>query len=426
MKIFDIAFKDLLRSFRSLFAIGMMFVAPLLITGLIYFAFGGLSAGTGKFNLPPLKILVVNLDQPQSADLNLGQTLIDFLHDPRMPAWLEISTTNTEAAARAAIDQQQAGVALIVPTDFSTQITSATGRTSLKLISDPTLTIGPRIAQDILTQFIDGISGAKIALQVVNTQLRANGKTLDATTQAAIAQEYSTWFQTLQQNLHHSTEPIVAVQSPTVNAADAAPTTGTTSNLMARIMAGMLIFFAFFGAASSAQSILTEDEEGTLARLFTTPTSRTTILLGKFVGVFIIVSVQAIVLLLASSIAFRITWGQPLSVLLVTIGLVVIATGFGLLIMSLIKTARQSGPVLGGAMTVTGMLGGLFTVAVPTMPDSFNTLTLFIPQGWALRGWLATIDNANPADILLPVSVMLVLGLGFFAIGVTIFRKRFA
>ena len=34
MKIIDIALKDLVRSFRSLFAIGMMFVAPLLITGL--------------------------------------------------------------------------------------------------------------------------------------------------------------------------------------------------------------------------------------------------------------------------------------------------------------------------------------------------------------------------------------------------------
>ncbi len=426
MKILDIAFKDLLRSFRSLFAIGMMFVAPLLITGLIYFAFGGLSAGTGRFNLPTLKVLIVNQDQPQSASLNMGQYLIDFFHDSRMPSWLQIELASDEAAARAAIDQQQAGVAIIVPQDFSAQVTSADGRTSLKLIVDPTLTIGPRIVQDILNQFIDGISGAKIALTVLGDQFKANGLTFDAAKQGAIAQEYSTWFQTLQQNLHHSTDPIVAVQAPIASADHAAPTTDTTTNLMAHIMAGMLIFFAFFGAASSAQTILTEDEEGTLARLFTTPTSRTTILFGKFVGVFIIVSVQSIVLLLASAIAFRINWGQPLTLGLVTAGLVVIATGFGLFIMSLIKTERQSGPILGGALTVTGMLGGLFTVAVPNMPSAFKTLNLFMPQGWALRGWLAAIDNASPADILAPVLVMLLLGAGFLAIGVVIFRKRFA
>ncbi|HET7377830.1 MAG TPA: hypothetical protein VFK30_14045, partial [Anaerolineae bacterium] len=69
MKILDIAFKDLLRSFRSLFAIGMMFVAPLLITGLISLAFGGVNVSTGRFNLPTLNIAVANLDQPSATDL---------------------------------------------------------------------------------------------------------------------------------------------------------------------------------------------------------------------------------------------------------------------------------------------------------------------------------------------------------------------
>jgi len=54
MKILAIALKDLTQSFRSLFAIGMMVAAPLLITGLIYFAFGGLSgASAARGTLPP-------------------------------------------------------------------------------------------------------------------------------------------------------------------------------------------------------------------------------------------------------------------------------------------------------------------------------------------------------------------------------------
>jgi len=35
MKILDIAFKDMIHSFRSVFAVGMMVVAPLMLTGLI-------------------------------------------------------------------------------------------------------------------------------------------------------------------------------------------------------------------------------------------------------------------------------------------------------------------------------------------------------------------------------------------------------
>ena len=420
MKILDIAFKDLLRSFRSLFAIGMMFVAPLLITGLISLAFGGVNVSTGRFNLPTLKIAVANLDQPSATDLKFAQLLIEAFHDERMPKWLQLTEVKDEATARDAIDQRQAGAAIMIPSDFSTQASSVNGRTSLKLISDPTLTIGPRVLQDILSQIVDGISGAKIALQVLSD----SGVT--ATQLAAAAQEYTNWYEALQQNLHHSADPIISVTSPAVSADNAVPQTDSTAMMMARIMAGMLIFFAFYTGASSAQSILTEDEEGTLARLFTTPAARSTILAGKFVGVFIIVIVQACVVMAASSIAFKINWGQPFTVALITIGLVVMAASFGLLLISQAKNARQSGVMIGTVLALTGMLGGLFTVAIPNMPDFFKALSLIMPQGWALRGWLLALDNVSPIDVLLPMIIMLVLGAIFFGLAVTFFRRRFA
>ena len=59
LKIIDIALKDLTRSFRSLFALGMMVGAPLLITGLIYFAFGG--AAQGSADLPAVNARIDRL-----------------------------------------------------------------------------------------------------------------------------------------------------------------------------------------------------------------------------------------------------------------------------------------------------------------------------------------------------------------------------
>ncbi len=60
MKILNIAFKDLTRSFRSAFAIGMMLVAPMMLTGLIYFAFGGTSSDSPS--MPTINVGFVNLD----------------------------------------------------------------------------------------------------------------------------------------------------------------------------------------------------------------------------------------------------------------------------------------------------------------------------------------------------------------------------
>ena len=69
MKLFDIALKDMLRYFRSAFAVGMMFVVPLMITGLLAFAFGGVitSSETAAYTLPVITVQIANLDEGDKA-----------------------------------------------------------------------------------------------------------------------------------------------------------------------------------------------------------------------------------------------------------------------------------------------------------------------------------------------------------------------
>ncbi|HLB47266.1 MAG TPA: ABC transporter permease [Anaerolineales bacterium] len=421
MKVIDIALKDLLRSFRSLFAVGMMFVAPLLITGIIYFAFGGLRGGDGAPDLPVTNVVVVNLDEPLADGQNLGALLVEFLKDEQLAELITATEMNDEASARAAIDRQEAGVVVIIPTDFSAAVAAPDGRATLTLIHDPTLTLGPSIVRDIISQFADAFSGVKIALNVAGDQLADRGVESDPTMQMTVARRYAAWAAESGGEAASGTIPGLNVQSPGAASSDDDP----IAEIMAGIMAGMLIFFSFYGGAYTAQSILREDEEGTLARLFTTPTPRAVILGGKFVSVFITVAVQAVVLMTASALAFGVRWGQPIPVTLMVVGLVVVATGLGLFLVSFVKTTRQSGPVIGGVLTMTSMVGGLFSTGV-RMPAAFDTITLFMPQGWALRGWRLAQEGAGAGDVLLPFAVMAALGVLFFALGAMNFRKRFA
>jgi ABC-2 type transport system permease protein len=418
MKILDIAFKDLKRSFRSMFAIGMMFVAPLLITGLIYFAFGGLSGGTGRFNLPPLTLAVVNQDEPIAGQPAFGQMLIDYFNDAAMPEWLNVLVAPSAGIARSWVDAREAGVALIIPPGFSKAVLANEDTAPLTLIHDPTLTIGPQIVQDLARLYMDSVTGARIALTTVSNQTQG----IDATALQAIAQQYTTWVADTERNIHHSDTPILAVRSPVQS--DAAPV-DETKRILSTVMGGMLIFFVFFTGANTAQSILREDEEGTLARLFTTPTSRTSILAGKFVAVFIIIGVQALVLITVSALLFNIRWGELASIALVLLGVIVAAAGFGVCLVSFIKTLRQSGPIIGGVLTVSGMAGGLFTSGVQ-LPAAFETINLSMPQGWALRSLRLALDGAGAVDVLPPVLVMLAIGAVLFAVGATTFRRRFA
>jgi ABC-2 type transport system permease protein len=172
-------------------------------------------------------------------------------------------------------------------------------------------------------------------------------------------------------------------------------------------------------------TILREDADGTLARLFSTPTSRSFILAGNFLSVILMVTVQALVLLVAGTLLFKVNWGQPASVFIAIIGQVVAATGLGVLLISLVKTTQQAGPVLGGGLTFLGMMGGLFTASVPSMPKIFDMVGQFTPQGWVMKAWKICLAGGAPVDVLLPLAVLIGMGAILFIAGAVIFRRRF-
>jgi ABC-2 type transport system permease protein len=171
-------------------------------------------------------------------------------------------------------------------------------------------------------------------------------------------------------------------------------------------------------------SILQESEEGTLARLFTTPTNHTLILLGKFLAVFLTVLFQGVVLLLAGRLIFGIQWGVPGTIILALLGQMVASVGLAVLLVSFIKTSKQAGPIFGGALTGMGMLSGLFTTNI-AMPDSFKAISNFTPQGWVLKAWTLSLAGQPATEMLLPCLVLVGMGLVMFAIGALLFRKRF-
>lgn len=197
--------------------------------------------------------------------------------------------------------------------------------------------------------------------------------------------------------------------------------------MIGMILGGMTIFYAFFTGASSAQSILHEDEEGTLPRLFTTPTSRSTILGGKFLAVGLTVIVQMIVLLILGRLIFNIHWGDLLPLSIITASVIMAAAAFGICLMSLLKGTKQSGAVFGGVLTITGMMGmiKIFTMGAATGP-AIDTISLFVPQGWATRGLLQVMNGAALSQVSLTALVLVAIAIVMFVIGVLRFQKRYA
>ncbi|MCX5971053.1 MAG: hypothetical protein NTV14_06070, partial [Coprothermobacterota bacterium] len=116
----------------------------------------------------------------------------------------------------------------------------------------------------------------------------------------------------------------------------------------------------------------------------------------------------------------------PVSVVLASVGLVACAAGFGLFLMSWVSSSRQVGTVMGGVLTITAMVGGLFTVSIPNMPKAFQTAGLSMPQGWALQAFRLSLNGEGVLPLLLPLAVLLALAVVFFVWGLARFRRRLA
>lgn len=422
MKLFDIALKDLTRSFRSAFALMFMFVIPLLVTGMFYLMFGNVSSGNSEFQLPKTKVVLANLDQGspaltdsmaalgQNGSITMGEMISQALQSNAFAQVIEVKPMADAASARQAVDKREAGVAVIFPANFSAAYAAGNDtKAEIEIYQDPAASLGAGVVKSILGQFSDSLAGMKIAMMVTFAQ---PGAKTDMTAIGAVVQQYMAWTQ----------NPGATITVRTPPSAPAKPASPLTQ-IVGPIMGGMLIFFAFFTGASSTQTILTEDEEGTLPRLMTTPTSQTTILGGKFLAVGLTVLVQVTLLLIAASLVFGIQWGALPNVALTAVGIICCATTFGIFLTSWVKSTRQAGAVYGGLMTVTGMVGmmGVFTGG-----GAGETASLVMPQGWAVRGLMMSMNQAVLSDVAFNMLVLLAWSLVFFVIGVLRFQKRFA
>jgi len=416
MKAFDIAIKDMKQAFRSLFALAFMFLIPILVTSLFSLMF---KSDEGEveptFQLSIIPVQLVNQDQGM-----MGGILADALDSEGLSDLLSVTTAEDEADARQAVDQQLAQVAILIPADFSAALMFQGSQTQVELYQDPSQTIGPGIVETIVNQFMVSFSGSKIMLDVTGAQLAENGFSLTAEQTQYLISEYTQAVQTMggEQNMIQS-------QTPT---GESRSTTGGVVSMLGMIMGGMMIFYAFFTGTYTSNTILKEEEEGTLARLFSTATPRGTILVGKLLAAAMMISVQISVLLLFGWLVFNLQWGNLLMLVPFVAATTFGAATFGLFAISLAKDRKQAGVINGAGVTVTGMLGmaDIFMMSSPNPSQVVSDLTLFVPQGWANQA-LIGIFNAQPAgEVLMYLGGLVVWSAVMFWLGFRRFQKRFA
>lgn len=416
-KVWTIGWKDLLVLFHDRGALILMLAAPFVLTvglGLVTGSFSGNnSTGTGLADIP---VAVINEDEGE-----LGQALVDVLTSADLATLLETAVVMDESAARQQVEADELAALVVVPAGFSASVIPnlATGEretaVAIEIYASPGRPISAGVIESIVQDFVNRANMGLTSIQVTMTQLMMNGLVPIADMQA-VGQEVSQ-----RQIAQMETEgtQIIAIQRETA-------VTGNENgfNALAYFAPGMAITFLMYTVALGGRSFLDERHKGTLSRLLATPTNSTQVLGGKVLGIYLSGVAQVGVLVLGSTLLFRLYWGNALGVILLILTVAIAATGWGLLLASFAKTPSQVSSVGTALMLIFGILGGGF-VNLPR-EGLLEIVSRITPNAWALDGFITLHTGGTLADIALELIALVIMGLVLFGAAVLLFNRRSA
>jgi ABC-2 type transport system permease protein len=185
----------------------------------------------------------------------------------------------------------------------------------------------------------------------------------------------------------------------------------------------MALMFLMYTVTYGGRSLLAERSQGTLPRLLVSPTSNAQVLGGKVLGIFFTGVAQVGILVLASSIFFGVKWGDAAGLMMLILAAVYGATGWGMLITALARTPGQVANTGTTLMLIFGILGGSF-ISLDQMPPFVQAISKITPNAWGLDGFTTLALGGTLANLIQPISALLVMGTVLFGIAVLLFNRN--
>ncbi len=187
---------------------------------------------------------------------------------------------------------------------------------------------------------------------------------------------------------------------------------------------GILVMFAVFGLITSAQIVLQERKEGTLARMLTTSLSPAAAMAGHFLAMFTLTFLQQVLLVAFGQLLLGVNYLQaPLAVLAVMVALSLAIAGIGLFIGVMAKGEQQvSLYSLITMFTLSGLGGAWFSL--DGAGKAFSTIGHLTPTAWAMTGFQnILIRGLGTPSAWLPAVVLIAYALGFYILASWRLRK---
>ncbi|MCB8981711.1 MAG: ABC transporter permease [Ardenticatenaceae bacterium] len=402
-KALDITWLYLKMTYSSRSVLIFQLLLPILFTFMV-------GQGTGGFDGPSSIVVTWPLAVANEDSGSLGTSLVDTLSaDPNLDV-----TIIAADEAETAVTNDDALAALIIPANFSEQL-AAGNLPALDFYSDPADVQEVQPIEQAVLGAASQLGGAVTAASLSRDVASELGLFTDNVSEADYFATAVSDAQTAWQN------PPTAVQinedEIVVTAENVIPQ-GTSQS-----SPGMMAMFATFTMVGGAVVLLEERQNGTLRRLLVMPIRKSTIMVGKLVGILLSGLVQMVILILFGALVFGIPWANaPLALGIMVISFALAITALGLMFASLTKTLAQANALSTIVVLSISALGGAWW-PLDIVPGWMQTLGRLSPISWAMDGFHDIITRGLGVTAVLPeAGILLAFAAVFLAVGVWRFR----
>lgn len=389
--IWTLAKKDLLQTRRDRMAALFTVILPIVFTVFFGLLFGGLSSGSERI---PLAIV----DSDGGAE---AQKLVALLKQSPV---VDVKMVQP-AAIEKQVDDEKVAAGLIIPAGFSAalQDEGANTVTVVRILGST----GAISVEEAVRSAVDRLVAERVAAAVaVETVANTTSDPFGAAKAAAIA------------------AGLLAKPALAVRTQESGSQAGQIPRGFDQSSPGMLINWIMFSLLTAATGLVMERKSGAVQRLLTTHATRSQVIAGKSLAMFIITMLQQVLLIGLGQFAFGVDYlRDPAALLLTMITLSAMASCLGLLLATVFRSEQA---VIATTVIVSMVLSALGGAWFPleVTGAGFTRVAHFVPTSWLLEAFRGIILKGwGVPDVLMPLGIVWAFTLVFF--GVAAWRFRF-
>ncbi|MCD4690219.1 ABC transporter permease [bacterium] len=392
MTFLHITIKDLRIRVRDRNTLLLGLLLPVALTAVMGFAFSS-DSGISEIRM--------SLVGPEGDDLltnvaagMLGQVDLFDVDVMEEPAAVE-AVTNGERAA-----------AIVIP-DGLLQAALNGRRAEFIVYQDPVSTIKSGIVLSMAEQFATyanaGSALGRSIIQTLDEEFALTDSERVMLTGWLMGWMYEKW----------SSPPV------TVSASDQETREMSPASYFAPAFAVLFLLFTLLG---SARTIHEERESGTFGRLMTCPVTKSTVVSGKMLGIYVQGAIQLLILIVLAQLLFGIDWGSsPLATAAMALVTVAGASSIAIFIAAISRTGRQTDEIGTVAVLVMSIVGG----SMWPIPKSFESVSRLTFNYWAQKGFTSlAVHDAGLPGIALPVVVILSISAVLSGLAMWLLRRE--